>query len=331
MLETIKQGMTPQEFMKKLLREYSFILSLILLILIASFVNKNFFSWTNLSNIFVQSSMVGLIAMGMSMVISAGLIDISVGAQVAIIGGFGIEVLNKTGSVLLMLLFCCGFGIVIGTVNGLLVTKGHMPAMIATMAMQSACRSIINHFGSGGPFTVDKALYESFRQLAVGGVGFGGFKIPYLMLLLVAAGVVFHIIMKHTRLGKHIYAVGSNETSARLAGINVDRVKILVFTITGLMCGIAAVVYASRMTAVAASSAAVNYEMDAIAAVAIGGTVMSGGRGKIAGTFVGVLMFKIISNILTAADVSTFLNGAISAAIIVIAVLLQNVQNRGRK
>lgn len=104
----------------------------------------------------------------------------------------------------------------------------------------------------------------------------------------------------------------------------------LTFVITGLMCGVAALIYASRMTAVAAASAGSAYEMDAIAAVAIGGTSMSGGRGKIVGTFAGVLMFKIISNILTAADVSTFLNGAISGAIIVIAVLLQNFQNRKR-
>ena len=330
MMETLKT-VEPKALFKKVAREYSFVFSLILLLIIATCVNPNFFTWNNITNIFVQSSMVGLVAMGMSMVISAGQIDISVGAQIAIIGGFGIEVLNSTGSVWVMLLFCCAFGIAIGTVNGLLVSMGHMPPMIATLAMQSACRSIINHFGSGGPFTVDKTIYESFRQLAVGGIGVGKFKVPYLMLIFIAAGIIFHIIMKHTKLGKHIYAVGSNETSARLAGINVALIKTVVFSITGLMCGIAAVIYASRMTAVAASSAAVNYEMGAIAAVAIGGTSMSGGRGKIIGTFVGVLMFKIINNILTAADVSTFLNGAISAAIIVIAVLLQGFQNRSRK
>ena len=330
MMETLKT-VEPKALFKKVAREYSFVFSLILLLIIATCVNPNFFTWNNITNIFVQSSMVGLVAMGMSMVISAGQIDISVGAQIAIIGGFGIEVLNSTGSVWVMLLFCCAFGIAIGTVNGLLVSMGHMPPMIATLAMQSACRSIINHFGSGGPFTVDKTIYESFRQLAVGGIGVGKFKVPYLMLIFIAAGIIFHIIMKHTKLGKHIYAVGSNETSARLAGINVALIKTVVFSITGLMCGIAAVIYASRMTAVAASSAAVNYEMDAIASVAIGGTSMSGGRGKIIGTFVGVLMFKIINNILTAADVSTFLNGAISAAIIVIAVLLQGFQNRSRK
>ena len=330
MMETLKT-VEPKALFKKVAREYSFVFSLILLLIIATCVNPNFFTWNNITNIFVQSSMVGLVAMGMSMVISAGQIDISVGAQIAIIGGFGIEVLNSTGSVWVMLLFCCAFGIAIGTVNGLLVSRGATPPLIATLAMQSACRSIINHFGSGGPFTVDKTIYESFRQLAVGGIGVGKFKVPYLMLIFIAAGIIFHIIMKHTKLGKHIYAVGSNETSARLAGINVALIKTVVFSITGLMCGIAAVIYASRMTAVAASSAAVNYEMDAIAAVAIGGTSMSGGRGKIIGTFVGVLMFKIINNILTAADVSTFLNGAISAAIIVIAVLLQGFQNRSRK
>ena len=222
-------------------------------------------------------------------------------------------------------------GIALGAINGLLVTKGGMPSMIATMAMQSACRSVINHFGSGGPFTVDSELYESFRMLAVGGIEIGpSFKIPYLMIIFIVFVIIFDNIMRNTKLGKHVYAVGSNEVSARLSGINVDLVKTLTFVITGLMCGVAALIYASRMTAVAAASAGSAYEMDAIAAVAIGGTSMSGGRGKIVGTFAGVLMFKIISNILTAADVSTFLNGAISGAIIVIAVLLQNFQNRKR-
>ncbi len=326
-----KKTISIKDIFKLLISEYSFVLSFILLVIIAASVNKNFFTWTNISNIFVQSSMIGLISMGMSMVISAGQIDISVGSQVAIIGGFGILVLNKTGSPWLMLLFCIAFGIVIGTTNGLLITKGGMPAMVATMAMMGACRSIINHFGSGGPFTVDRELFNQFRQLAVGGVQLGPkFKIPYLMIIFIVATIIFDIIMKHTKLGKHIYAIGSNETSARLSGVNVDLVKTLTFTITGIMCGLAAVVYASRMTAVAAASAAVGYEMETIAAVAIGGTAMSGGRGKIIGTFTGVIMFKMISNILTAADVSTFLNGAISGAIIVVAVLMQNFQNRRR-
>ncbi len=322
---------TAKSLGRALTREYSFVLSFILLVVIGACVNKNFFSWSNVSNLFVQGSMIGLIALGMTMVIGAGLIDISVGSQVAIIGGFGIWVLNATGSIFVMLLFCIAFGLVIGAVNGLLVTKGGMPAMVATLASMSACRAIVNYYGAAGPFTVDRELYDRFRQLAVGGIQIGpDFKIPYLMIIFIVAVIIFDIVMKKTKLGKHIFAVGSNEKSARLSGINVDGVKIITYMVTGAMCGIASLLYASRMTAVAAASAAMSWEMDAIAAVAIGGTSMSGGRGKIMGTFLGVLMFKIISNILTAANVSSYLNGAISAAIIVLAVLMQNFQNKRR-
>ena len=153
-----------------------------------------------------------------------------------------------------------------------------------------------------------------------------GLKFPYPMIIFIVVSLLFGLIMQRTRLGKHIYAVGSNAVSARLSGVNVTRIKIAVFSITGLMCGFASWIYASRLMAVAAASAGNLFEMDAIAAVAIGGTAMSGGRGKIIGTFLGVIMFKIINNILVAAQVPTFLNGAISGAIIIIAVLLQNVR-----
>lgn len=321
---------TLKQLGRALTREYSFVLSFILLVIIGASVNKNFFSWSNISNLFVQGSMVGVIALGMTMIIGAGMIDISVGSQVAIIGGFGILVLNRSGSMLVMLMFCIAFGAVIGCANGLLVAKGGMPPMVATLASMSACRAIVNYYGAGGPFTVDKSLYDQFRQLAVGGLQLGKFKLPYLMIIFILAVLIFDVVMKKTKLGKHIFAVGSNEKSARLSGINVDGVKIAAYMITGAMCGIAGLMYASRMTAVAAASAAVGWEMDAIAGVAIGGTSMSGGRGKIMGTFLGVLMFKIIGNILTAANVSSYLNGAISAAIIVLAVLLQNFQNKRR-
>lgn len=311
--------------------EYSFVLSFIVLVFIGAAINPNFFTWGNISNLFVQGCMIGLIAMGMTMVIGAGLIDISVGSQVALIGGFGIWVLNATNNVFIMLLFCIATGLMIGLINGLLVTKGGMPPMVATLATMSAARAIINYYGSGGPFTVSRENYDSFRKIAIGGIQLSeNFKIPTLMIILVAAVIVFDIIMKKTALGKHIFAVGSNEKSARLSGINVDGVKIATYMFTGAMCGIAALIYASRMTAVASASAANGWEMDAIAAVAIGGTSMTGGRGKIMGTFLGVLMFRIISNVLTVADISSYLNGAISAAIIVLAVLMQNFQNKRR-
>ena len=321
---------TAKGILKALTGEYSFILSFIVLCILGRVFNEKFFTWNNLTNLFVQGSMIGLIAMGMTMVISAGMIDISVGSQVALIGGFGILVLNATGSAWVMLLFCICAGCILGLINGVLVTKGGMPPMVATLAMMTACRAVINYYGAGGPFTVRKDLFESFRQLAVGAVKIGPLTFPYFLIIFVVFVLIFDTIMRKTALGKHIFAVGSNEKSARLSGINVDRVKIITYVITGAMCGIAALMYGSRMTAVASASAAMAWEMDASAGVAIGGTSMSGGRGKIAGTFFGILMFKIINNILTAANLSSYLNGAISAAIIVVAVLLQNVQHRKR-
>ncbi len=325
----------------KLLKDYSYLLSFALLLIVGYINNDSFFNWRNITNIFVQSgTSSGIIAFGMTMVICAGMIDISVGAQVAIVSGMSIDIFNDLITrfpaldgglgIVSMLAFCLVFGLLIGTFNGLLVAKGHVPAMIATLAVQTACRSLINYVGKLGPFSVangnsQTAFYQTFRLVAAGSIDVFGYKIPYPMLMFIATGLLFGLIMQRTKLGKHIYAVGSNETSARLAGVNVDRVKIAVFAITGILCGLTAWIYGSRVMAVSANTTGNLFEMDAIAAVAIGGTAMSGGRGKVIGTFLGVLMFKIINNIL-AGRMDPFLIGAISGVIIIIAALLQNVQ-----
>ena len=319
-------------FIKKLFTQYSYIVSFVLIIIIAMAVNPNFFRWRNISNIFTQSATTtGIIALGMTMIICAGQIDISVGSQVALISGFGIELLNRTESIWLMLLFCVAMGGVIGTFNGLLVAKGRMPAMIATLAVQTP-KAIINHFGQRGLYSCRRQcnapFYESFRMVSSGGISVFGNRVSYPMIIFIFMSVVFGVIMRRTKLGKHIYAVGSNEVSARMAGVNVDRTKIMVFAITGLLCGLTSWLYSSRLMAVAAANAGNQFEMDAIAAVAIGGASMSGGRGKIIGTFLGVLMFKIINNTLVAANVPTFLTGAISGAIIIVAVLLQSQRDK---
>ena len=331
-----KKGFSGKAAIQRLFSEYSYLVSFVLILIIAVTVNPNFFRWRNISTLFRQSATTtGMIALSMTLIICAGQIDISVGAQVALLSGFGIEVLNATHSIWIMLAFCLAGGALIGAFNGLLVAKGHMPAMIATLAVQTSCRAIINHFGQGGPFAVANGMstepyYETFRQVSNGSFMLFGYKIPYPMVIFIVMGLLFGLLMRRTRLGKHIYAVGSNETSARLAGVNVDAVKIAVFVISGLMCGFTGWLYSSSLMAVAAASAGNLFEMDAIAAVVIGGTSMSGGRGKIIGSFLGVLMFKIINNTLVAAKVPTFLTGAISGAIIIIAVLLQNVR-KGRK
>ena len=267
-----------KEIWSEITGSYSHWLSFIILLAIATAVNPNFLSWINITNQFRQAAIIGICAMGMSLVISAGMIDLSTGSAVALISGLGIVVLNETQSIFLCALFCIGSGILTGLINGLLVTKGRIAPFIVTLATMSAWRSIINQLGQGGPFTVDSAMYDSFRKIAAGMLPG---KVPYLMVFFIAVTIITGILMTRTKFGTYVYAVGSNTQAARLTGINVDRVKIMIFVYAGLMYGIAALLLASRLTSIQAASAGMSYEMNAIAAVAIGGTKMEGGKGKI--------------------------------------------------
>jgi ribose transport system permease protein len=312
---------TPKELWRFMLAENSHWLSFIVLFVIAVCINPVFLSWTSLTNQFVQGAIIGICAMGMSLIISAGMIDLCVGSAVALISGFGIAVLNETQSVMLALIFCIASGLAVGFINGFLVTKGNIAPFIVTLATMAAFRSIINQLGQGGPFVVDRALYDKFRVVAGGSVIPG---IPNLMLFFIIVAAITWVLMNKTKFGTYVYAIGSNQLAARLSGINVGRVKLLIFMYAGALYGIAAFFLASRLTAIQAASAGTGYEMDAIAAVAIGGTAMEGGRGKIMGTFLGVLMLRIINTMLIMANVPPFLNGLVQGIIIIIAVLAQN-------
>jgi ribose transport system permease protein len=314
------KGKSPKELFTLAASQYSYWLSFIMLLIIAVIVNPQFLAWSNLTNQFVQGAIVGVCAMGMSLIISAGMIDLSVGSAAALISGLGINVLNSTHSLLLTLLFSLAAGFTVGLINGLLVTKGRIAPFIVTLASMAALRSVINQLGQGGPFTVTLELYQSFRNVAAGSWLF----IPNLMLFFILITVITALIMSKTKFGVYVYAIGSNQQAARLSGVNVDRVKIGVFVYAGLLYGFAAFLLASRLTSIQAASAGSGYEMDAIAAVAIGGTAMEGGRGKIIGTFLGVLMLRIISTVLIMANVPPFLNGLVQGIIIIIAVLAQN-------
>ncbi|MDR2210048.1 MAG: ABC transporter permease [Spirochaetaceae bacterium] len=305
---------------RRITSDYSHWLSFVVLMVVALIVNPGFLSWNNLSNQFIQGAIVGICAMGMSLVISAGMIDLTVGSACAFISGMGVTVLNATGSAWLCLLFCLGAGFIIGLINGILVTKGRIAPFIVTLASMSAWRSVINQLGQGGPFTIDSAIYEGFRKISAGHV----WVFPNLMIFLVLITVLTSLIMTRTKFGTYVYAIGSNELAAKLSGISVDRVKTIIFIYAGTLYGLAAFFLASRLSAIASASAGNAYEMDAIAAVAIGGTSMSGGRGKIVGTFLGILMLRVITTVLIMAKVPPFLNGLVQGIIIIIAVLAQN-------
>ncbi|SET17277.1 monosaccharide ABC transporter membrane protein, CUT2 family [Natronincola peptidivorans] len=317
-IENITKPINNKNF-KKIYKEYSYVFSFIILVIIAIAVNKQFLTYSNLSTLIMQSSIKGIIALGMTLVIISGEIDLSVGSTCALVAGLGVVVLNSTESIFIMLVFCIVFGTILGTINGLFIRKGKIASFIVTLATMSAYRSIIVQLGQGGPFNVSSEMYPTFRMIASGKI----LGIPNLAIIFIVISVGIAFLMQETKFGKYVYAVGSNENASKLTGIHVDRIKILCFSITGLLTGVSAFLLSSRLTSITAPNAAMSFELDAIAAVAIGGTAMSGGRGKIFGTFLGIIMLQMIEGILIAAKIPPFLNGLVKGVIIILAVLLQ--------
>lgn len=323
----------PKSFIDKLKRlytNYTFLFSFVVLIIIATYFNPQFLTYGNMSLLLLQSTIKGIIAAGMTLVIIAGMIDLSVGSMVALVGGLGVVVLNQTGNIYIMLLFCVTFGTILGAVNGLLVTKARIAPFIVTLATMVAFRSIIVQLGQGGPFNVSSDVYEKFRMVAAGYLfrteGFKG--IPYMIIWFIVIIGIIAFMMSKTKFGRYVYAVGSNQIAAKLTGINVDLVKTMTFVITGFLVGIAAFLLSSRLTSITAPNVGVSYELDAIAAVAIGGTAMAGGSGLIIGTFIGSIMLQMIEGILIAAQIPVFLNGLVKGIIIIVAVVFQSRRER---
>lgn len=310
--------------LKKMYHQSAYLFSFVALILIAIIINPNFLTYGNLSTLMLQSAIKGIIALGMTLVIISGQIDLSVGSICALVAGLGVVVLNYTNSIPMMLLFCIVFGAILGGINGLLVTKGKIAAFIVTLATMSAYRSVIVQLGQGGPFNVSGNMYKAFRMIAAGSI----FGIPNLAMIFVIMTALIAVIMNQTKFGRYVYAVGSNENAAKLAGVNTVRIKLLCFTITGILTGLSAFLLASRLTSITAPNAGQSFELDAIAAVAIGGTAMSGGRGKIGGAFLGAIMLQMIEGILIAAKIPPFLTGLVKGIIIILAVLFQSKKEK---
>ncbi|MGL5577046.1 ABC transporter permease [Cetobacterium sp.] len=308
---------------KKFYSEYTFVFSFLVLMVIATIINHSFLSWTNLSTLLLQSSIKGIIALGMTLVIISGQIDLSVGSQSALIAGLGVVVLNKTESAIIMLIFCMIFGAFLGTINGVITTRGKIAPFIVTLATMSAYRSIIVQLGQGGPFNINMSILMSFRKIASGKT----LGIPNLAIIFILVTICMMILTKHTKFGRYVYAVGSNEHATFLTGVNVIRVKTLCFTLVGFLTGISSFLLASRLTSITAANVGMSFELDAIAAVAIGGTSMSGGRGKIIGTFLGAIMLQMIEGILIAARIPPFLSGLVKGVIIILAVIFQSRKN----
>ena len=289
-----------------------------------------FSSWgKNWINILRNNAGVGIVALGMTFVIISGGIDLAVGSTLVAVGAVMMVLINGNANGLLTAAGISGvpafiigiaaallMGSLIGSVNGFLIARGKIPAFIATLGMMKICRSVTQQFMQ----TVGVKVPREFTAIANTKIG-GEIILPVFYWLIIAAILV--VVARKTPFGRHVYAIGSNERAARLSGINVERVKALVYVLSGLLVAVAAVINVARIGSMDYANAGSGYEMDAIAAVVVGGTSMSGGRGSIVGTVLGMLIIAVMNNLLNLIGVPPFLREAFKGLIVIVAVLLQ--------
>ena len=324
-----------------LLTEYGALLAFILLFAYNAIRFKGqFLQIENLRNLVSQNAAVGIIAIGMTLVIIAGGIDLSVGSLTAMCGAAAILIVNKLagsgmGANTAILLAGVGavlVGAVAGVFNGAVIAYGRVAAFVVTLAGLAAFRSIALVLGGGGEIRSQVSAFGDF--------GFGGVPIPFVKdasggpvlfywsaCIFIAVALIAGFVLNRTRFGRYVIAVGANPRAAEYSAINVQTVRLAVYTILGALVGLAALVVGARMNSIGSGSAGLYYELDAIAAVVIGGTSLRGGKGRIWGTVVGVLLLTLINNMITASQIDTNWQGLVRGVVILVAVLIQ----RGRK
>ncbi len=303
------------------------LLALILLGLLGASLNTSFLSPANIGNVLARSSFIGIIAVGATFVITSGGLDLSVGSMAAFIAGMMILIINALvpgwgvgwSVVLAGMAAALVLGAAAGLANGLLVTRGRIEAFIVTLGTMGIFRSLVTFLANGGTLSLNFDVREIYRPVYYGGVA----GIPWPIIVFALTAAAGELVMRRTRFGRHCAAIGSNEQVARYSAIHVDRVRLLTYVLQGVLVGVATLLYVPRLGS-ASSTTGVLWELEAIAAVIIGGTTLRGGYGRVWGTVIGVVILSLIDNILNLTNiVSPYLNGAFQGVIIILAVLLQ--------
>lgn len=306
--------------------------ALVVLVGLSTILYPRFLEIQNLLNILRQVSYTGIIALGMTFVIISGGIDLSVGSMTALSGAFAILALNSfttnhlnfssawLGTFLSMLVaFVVSFAISMaaGFLNGFLITKGRIAPFIVTLGTMAIFRSLTLYIGAAGEFRSISSSYGEMGMAVILGI-----PLPVWVFFVLAA--VFSFVLNHTRYGRYVCAIGSNEKVARYSAINVDRIRLISYLIVGFMVAITAVLISARLNSLSSTNAGKDYEMDAIAAVVIGGTAMTGGRGSIWGSVIGAVILGIINNMLNMLGISPYLQGLVKGLVIIGAVSIQS-------
>lgn len=324
--------------------QYSFIFVLVIIMIAYAYTthsNGNTFKWSHIAAILSSQNtcIVGTIALGMALIIITGQIDLSVGSSLVLCTGVTIMVFNMTNSILLMVLAALVTGALCGAINGILVGLGKMPPFVVTLGTMLIYRSLTLSFvrqidpaisgSSSSQFAMlrDNSNYELLRmKFGTGALSFGDFSIPYITLVFLLMAALFIVLATKTKYGKAVYAVGSSEKSARLAGIRVTWVKISVFILTGLCVGVGSIIQACKIGNVTPASSGVSYEMYAIAAVVLAGVSMAGGKGNMLGVIFGALSYTTINFIIVSIPgLSVDIQDTFQGLVLIVVILVQTV------
>lgn len=292
------------------------LIGLILISIILSVMSSDFLTVNNIFNVLRQVSINALIAFGMTFVILTGGIDLSVGSILALSSALTAGMLAGGIDPILALLIGLISGAAMGAANGLIITKGKVAPFIATLATMTIYRGFTLVYTEGRPIT---GLSDAVTFQMLGKGYFLGIPFPVITMLIAYA--ILYFILKKTTFGRGVYAIGGNEEASLLSGLRVDRIKIGVYSLTGLLAALAGTTLTSRLNS-AQPTAGVSYELDAIAAVVLGGTSLSGGKGWIFGTLAGALIIGVLNNGLNLLNVSSFYQQVVKGGVILLAVLL---------
>ncbi len=303
------------------------VFGLVVLCALGTLLNHDFATFDNAMNVLTRTAFIGIIAVGMCFVIISGGIDLSVGSMAALIAGCVILLMNKLGNagfspvaaVVCGMLCALLIGGCCGLLHGLCITKGQIEPFIVTLGTLGIYRAYLTYFADGGALTLDNTLSDTYSPVYYASL----LRIPIPVWVFVAVAAIGGVILNRTAYGRYVQAIGSNEQVARYAAVNVDRVKVLTYVLLGVCVGIATLLYVPRLGS-ASPTTGLLWELEAIASVIVGGTVLRGGAGSITGTVVGAILLSVIGNILNLTNlISVYLNAAVQGFVIIVVAFLQ--------
>lgn len=313
-------GDGPSHIARRILLDNGALSGLVLLVVIMAIMSGDFFTTQNLLNVGVQAAVTAILAFGVTFAIVAGGIDLSVGSVAAfsgvLLGWFTVTQGMPTFLGIILAILC---GTACGLLNGVLIAYGKLPPFIATLAMLSAARGLAQVVSEGNPVLLPEDLSWIATNI--------GEWLPVPVIVMLLAGLVAAVVLTRTYSGRTMYAIGGNEEAAKLSGIRVNRQKLVIYTLVGAFAAVAGIVFAARLGS-AQPNAAMGYELDAIAAVVIGGASLTGGIGKASGTLIGALILGVLRNGLVLLDVSAFWQQVVIGVVIALAVLLDTLRRR---